>query len=123
MSPFSLVFAVLEYTAKSLPRKRRRGAKLCVSENLWIDLVGVNTGGKSSFPVDLEGIPPLSRSLLLLIRRQRFRLILSFFHRQKPFLLLWRGFLGFSSLMFLKFHLDMSRGGPFIVMSTWGPFT
>ena len=113
---------MLEYTAKSLPRKRRRGGKPCVSENLWIDLVGVNTGGKSSFPVDLEGIPPLSKSLLLLIRRQGFRLILIFFIG-KPFLPLWRRFLGFSYLMFLKFHLDMSRGGSFIVMSTWGPFT
>ena len=49
---------------------------------------GVNTGGKSSFPVSIEGFPPLSKSLLVL-GRQGFSLILSSFTGQL-FFLLWR---------------------------------
>lgn len=80
---------------------------LRTSGEIW---QGVNTGRKLSFPVNLEGIPPLSKSFLLLVRQEQSN---SHFFIGKPFSV--EGFLGFSSLIFLKVQLDVSWDGSFIV--------
>lgn len=82
----------------------------------------LSTGGESAFPVNLGVYSSIVEKSLTADKKTSLQSD-SYFLIDKPFFLFWKRLFRITSLMFLKFQLDVSREASFIVTSTWEPFT